>query len=120
LINCARVSLLGAVAGFLAIMLARVENLTRQIDDGKIHTVHGLAQVKRRIRLLHWAVFFAICGAISSTVLVIAAFGFAFLNRPHVYGAGTLFLVSFTLLTIALGIFAQEIRLAIKGNDRIG
>ena len=50
--------LLGAVAGFLAIMLARVDNLTRRIDDGKVHTVHGLAQVKRRIRLLHWAVFF--------------------------------------------------------------
>lgn len=112
--------LLGAVAGFLAIMLARVENLMRRIDNGKVHTVHGLAQVKRRIRLLHWAVFFAICAAIAAAVLVIAAFGFAFLNRPHVYGVGTLFLVSFTLLTFALGLFAQEIRLAIKNNDRIG
>lgn len=112
--------LLGAVAGFLAIMLARVENLTQRIDDGKVHTVHSLAQVKRRIRLLHWAVFFAICAALAATVLVIAAFGFAFLNRPHVYGAGSLFLVSFTLLTVALGLFAQEIRLAIKDNERIG
>jgi hypothetical protein len=108
--------LLGAVAGFLAIMLARVENLTRRIDDGKVHTVHGLAH----IWLLHWAVFFAICAAIAAAVLVIAAFLFAFLNRPHVYGVGTLFLVSFTLLTFALGLFAQEIRLAIKDNDRIG
>jgi hypothetical protein len=59
-------------------MLARVENLTRRIDDGKLHTVHGLAQTKWRIRLLHWAVFFAICAAIAATALVIAAFGFAF------------------------------------------
>jgi Protein of unknown function (DUF2721) len=112
--------LLGAVAGFLAIMLARVENLTRRIDDGKVHAVHDLAQVKRRIRLLNWAVFFAICAAIAAAVLVIAAFAFAFLNLPHVYGVGTLFTVSFTLLTVALLLFAQEIRLAIKGNDRIG
>ena len=76
--------------------------------------MHGLAQTKRRIRLIHWAVIFAICAAIAAAVLVIAAFGFEFLNRPHVYGAGSLFLVSFTLLTVALGLFAQEIRLAIK------
>jgi hypothetical protein len=110
--------LLGAVAGFLAIMLARVENLTQRIDDGKVHTVHGPAKVKRRIRLLHWAVLFAICAAIAAAVLVIAAFGFAFLSRPHVYGAGTLFLVSFTLLTVSLGLIAQEIRLAIKDEER--
>ena len=112
--------LLGAVAGFLAIMLNRVENLVRLVDNGKPHHKHDLLLIKRRVRLLQWAVFFSLCAAIAATVLVIAAFSFAFLNRPHVYGVGTLFLVSFTLLTVALGLFAQEIWLAIKDKERIG
>src|SRR5512135_1073100 len=112
--------LLGAVAGFLAIMLNRVENLARLADNGKPHHKYDPLLIKRRVRLLQWAVFFSLCAAIAATVLVIAAFSFAFLNRPHVYGVGTLFLVSFTLLTVALGLFAQEIWLAIKDKERIG
>jgi hypothetical protein len=111
--------LLGAVAGFLAIMLNRAENLARLLDNGKTRHKQDLLLIKR-VRLLQWAVFFCLCAAISATVLVIAAFLFAFLNRPHVYGVGLFFLVSFTLLTVALGLFAQEIWLAIKSKDRSG
>jgi uncharacterized protein DUF2721 len=112
--------LLGAVAGFLAIMLNRAENLARLVDDGKLQHKQDLLLIKRRVQLLQWAVFFSLCAAIAATMLVIAAFSFAFLNRPHVYGVGSLFLVSFTLLTVALGLFAREVWLAIKDRERIG
>ncbi len=106
--------LLGAVAGFLAIMLNRVENLIR--DDPK----HELPNTRRRVRLLQWAVLFALCAAIAGALLVMAAFMFGFLNRSHVYGMASLFLLSFALLTIALGLFAREIWLGIKETDRSG
>ena len=110
--------LLGAMAAFVAIMLARVENLMRRMNEGEHHSAHDLLQTRRRVRLLHWAIFFALCAAIV-TILLVVAFVFGFLNLAHEYGMGTLFFVSFALFLISLALFAQEIRLALKDNDRI-
>jgi hypothetical protein len=103
--------LLGAIAGLLAIMLNRVENL--QKDDPK----HEIPYTKQRVRLLQWAVFYSLCAAIAATLLVIGAFIFGFLNRQHVYGMGSLFLISFALLTFALGLFAREVWLGLKESS---
>jgi Protein of unknown function (DUF2721) len=110
---------LGAMAAFVAVMLARVENLMRGMNEGKHHSAHDLLQMRRRVRLLHWAIFFALCAAIVTILLVVVAFVFGFLNLAHEYGMGTLFFLSFGLFIISLALFAQEIRLALKDNDRI-
>jgi hypothetical protein len=104
--------LLGAIAGLLAIMLNRVENLQR--DDPK----HEIPYTKQRVRLLQWAVFCSLSAAIAASLLVIGAFIFGFLNRQHVYGVGGLFLISFGLLTFSLGLFAREIWLSLKESAR--
>jgi ABC-type Fe3+ transport system permease subunit len=111
--------LLGAMAAFVAIMLARVENLMRRMTEGKHHSAHDLLQTRRRVRLLQWAIFFSLCAAIVTILLVVVAFVFGFLNLAHEYGMGTLFFVSFGLFIISLALFAEEIRLALKDNDRI-
>jgi hypothetical protein len=78
------------------------------------------AGMARRVFLLHRAAFFGLCAAISAAVLVIMFFIIGFLNVTHVYGMELFFLLTFGLLTIALGLFAQEIRTAMKDYDRAG
>lgn len=108
--------LLGAVAGFVAIIMTRIENLSRRMEDASKERAAGMA---RRLFLLHRAAFFGLCASISAAVLVIISFVLGFLNVTHVYGMGILFLLTFGLLTIALGLFAQEIRSALRDYDRV-
>jgi hypothetical protein len=108
--------LLGAVAGFVAIIMTRIENLSRRMESASTERIAGMT---RRVFLLHRAAFFGLCAAIAAAALVIISFVLGFLNITHVYGMGLLFLLTFGLLTIALGLFAQEIRTALRDYDRV-
>jgi hypothetical protein len=81
--------LLGAVAGFVAIIMTRIENLSRRMEGTSKEKAAGMA---RRLFLLHRAAFFGLCASIFAAVFVIISFVLGFLNVTHVYGMGILFL----------------------------
>jgi Protein of unknown function (DUF2721) len=110
--------ILGSIAAFLAIMLARIENLVTRLRQMKPE--HGdRRKLRQRIVLLNRAVTFALASAICASTLVMASFIFGFLNLTHIYGTALLFLLSTTLLSIALGLFVKEIRLSIKEYETL-
>jgi len=119
----APVFLLGGVAGFIAIMLGRADNLTRRAQELKdqdpaVYSEREAADLGRRAQLLKHAVFYALCSGIAATLLVSVSFVFAFLNLTHVYGSGGFFLVALALLGVALILFAREIRLSLRDYGR--
>jgi hypothetical protein len=118
--------LIGGVAGFVAIMLNRLGTLMdrvrqlRRAQNGtgaETSSEHEITQLKRRIKLLSRAVFIALCSGVSATILLLVGFVAGFLSLTHVYGMGTLFIVTVALLGLALALFAREIRLALTDYD---
>jgi hypothetical protein len=121
--------LLGAVAAFVALMLARMDGVIvrlRQLnaidDSDKSHSRLKLdmPRLERRVRLLHRAIFVGLMSAISATMLVISSFIFAFMNVTHVFAASLLFLLSLVLLGVSLSLFAREIMIALSEYERFG
>jgi hypothetical protein len=119
--------LLGSVAGLLTVLLARTEHLLgrmRQLkasgSDHQAYPEHDLARLKMRVQLLHRAAFYSLCSAVVTSILVIVAFISGFLNLRHEYGSAGLFAVSIGLLVFSLGLFAKEIRTALRDYDQFG
>jgi hypothetical protein len=119
--------LLGAVAGFIAIMFGRMDtvigrlrqlNAIEESNEVRARLRQDLPRVERRVRLLHRAIFMGLLSAIAATVLVISAFLFAFMNVTHVYSAAIMFLLSLALLAGSLGLFAREIMIALSEYER--
>ena len=119
--------LLGSVAGLLAVLLTRTEHLLgrmRQLkasgSDHQSYPEQDLARLKVRVQLLHRAAFYALCSAVVTSMMVIVAFISGFLNFRHEYGLTILFTMSIGLLVFALGLFATEIRSALRDYDQFG
>ena len=119
--------LLGAVAGFIAIMFSQMDsvvNCLRQLnaieetDKGRSRLRLDLPRVEHRVRLLHRAIFMGLLSGIAATLLVIFAFLFAFMNVTHVYSAGVMFLASLGLLAVSLSLFAREVMIALSEYER--
>jgi hypothetical protein len=117
---------LGAVAGFVAILqgritavIERVRNLNDIRDDDRIraHLKDDIPRLRHRAQLLNSATQLALASGICTSLLLLVAFVSAFLRFQHVYGAGILFSVAIALLGLALFKFRQEVMIGLTEAD---
>jgi hypothetical protein len=117
---------LGAVAGFVSILLGRMTAVIdrvrtlNEIDDEdttRARLKSDIPRLRQRIKLLNSAAHLALASGICTSLLVVVGFASALLHLPHEYGAGILFLLALGLLAGALFRFAQEIRIGLSESD---
>ena len=106
---------LGAVAGFISILLNRLTSVLDRIrslndisdhDTVRAHLKSDIPCLRRRARLLNNATRLALASGICTSLLLVVAFGSAFFRLQHIYGAGVLFALAIGLLvhrSIGLG-----------------
>jgi hypothetical protein len=96
----------------------RSQALNAISDDnpGKAQLKADIPRLKRRAALLNKSILFAIISAMI-TVLVIVAFVAAYLNFPHEYGVGLLFILALSFFTAALVNLARETLIALHDYD---
>ncbi|MFN3892783.1 MAG: DUF2721 domain-containing protein [Beijerinckiaceae bacterium] len=118
---------LAAVATYLAVLFVRIENLMgrmrllrREDERERVGAYPDLdiLRLKRRVALLHRAIFCALVAAISGTVIVIISFSLALSGAVHQYGVAILFVLALASLCAALALFATEVVLAMRDFDR--
>jgi hypothetical protein len=118
--------LLGAVSGFVAVLMGRINGIIERIrslnaitdeDDRRLHLKADLPRLKRRAGLINRAIYLAVGSAIATTLLVIMAFVSAFFGFRHEPGAGFLFILVLGLLCASLVMLALEVRVALNEFD---
>ena len=121
--------LLGAVSGFVAVLMGRMNGIIDRIrslnaiaeDDAARAPLKGdLPRLKARAKLINLAIFLAVGSAICTTLLVIIAFVSAFFGFRHEPGAGLMFVVALGLLGGSLTQLAREVRIALNEYDHFG
>jgi hypothetical protein len=117
---------LGAVAGFVSILLGRMTAVVERIrqlneiaDDetARAHLKADIPRLRRRLDLLNGATRLALASGVCTALLLVVGFGSAFLRLEHVYGAGILFFIAVALLGISLFRFGQEVKIGISEAD---
>ena len=117
--------LLGAVGGFVAIMVGRMNGIIDRIrvlntiedDSPRARLKADLPRLKRRAHLLNAAVRLALASGISTTLLVVLAFGSALVGMRHEPVAGVLFMLALGMLGAALLAFAREVWIGLNEFD---
>jgi hypothetical protein len=118
--------LLGALAAFIAVLISRLNRvIDRTIvlngisddDSVRYRLKADLPRLMRRASMLNRAIFWAVIGSISVTLLVIVAFATALLQIQHERGVAILFMVALGAFTVALVDFAREVRIALSEFD---
>ncbi len=118
--------LLGAVAAFIALLLARLrqvidrtQELNQINDDDKTRAPlkADIPRLHRRAGLLNRAVEYAAISAIVVTALMFVAFVSAFMNVQHERGVALLFMISLTFFATALVNLVRETRIALHEFD---
>jgi cytochrome c biogenesis protein CcdA len=118
--------ILGAVAGFISILIARMETIvgrTRGLneiaddDAARAQLKSDIPRLKRRAKLLISAIRFALGSGICTSLLLVVAFVSAFFRLRHEYGVGLLFVVAVVLLGASLFRFTQEVRIGLNEAD---
>jgi hypothetical protein len=117
--------LLGAVAGFVSILIIRMNGIIDRLrslnsiadDDARARLKADIPRLERRARLMNNAIYLAVGSGICTTVLVILAFASAFLGIRHEQVVGLLFVVALGLLGAALFTLAREVRIALNEFD---
>jgi Protein of unknown function (DUF2721) len=118
--------LLGAVAAFVSVLIARMSGIIDRIrslnmiaDDNSPRTrlKSDIPRLKHRARLMNHAIYLAVGSGICTTVLVILAFASAFVGIRHEQLVGVLFVVALGLLGAALFALAREVRIALNDFD---
>lgn len=121
--------LLGALAAFIAILIARqnrvvdrtiVLNAISDDDPVKYRLKADLPRMMRRTVMLNRAIFWAAISSIIITVMVIVGFASAFFSIQHERGVAILFVASLAAFTVSLVDFAREVRIAISEFDHHG
>ena len=114
--------MLGAVAGFLSILIGRMERI---VDRNRLLRAGDLASLEpsvreaiagsftRRMELLGRAIFFAVLSALVTAALLIGAFLAALVGVAHGGVVAMMFVVALALLMASLADLAREIRLQI-------
>jgi hypothetical protein len=109
--------MLGAVAGFLSILIARLERLAdrnralRTAEAAAIdQTGEIAASFSRRMELLSRAIYFAVLSALVTAALLVCAFAAALVGIGHGQIVAVMFTVSLALLIASLVELAREIR----------
>jgi hypothetical protein len=120
--------MLGAVAGFVSILIARMNGIIERVrslnmiadeDPSRSHLKSDIPRLKRRAQLMNDAIYLAVASAICTTVLVILAFLSAFVGIRHEFLVGVLFVIALGLLGAALFTFAREVRIALNELDHL-
>jgi hypothetical protein len=115
--------LLVAVASFLSVLinhLSRIIDRSRAInaisdqDISKAHLKTALPHLKFRATLINRAIYWAVGSGIVTCLLMIMAFGSAYVGVRHEPAAAILFTLSLCLFTTALILFAREVRVAVN------
>ena len=118
--------LLGAVAGFVGILIGRMNGIIDRVrtlntiaddDSPRARLKADIPRLKRRARLLNAAVRFALASGICTTVLVVLAFASALVGVRHEPVAGILFMLALALLGAALATFAREVWMGLNEFD---
>jgi len=118
--------LLGALAGFISILIARQNrvidrsqalNAIGDDDAARAYLKADIPRLKHRAALLNRSVQFAALSAICTTLLVIWAFAGAFLQTRHEHGVGVLFIISLGFFIVALVNLARETQIALHEFD---
>ena len=121
--------LLGAVSGFVAVLIGRMNGVIDRIrtinaiaddDHARQHLKGDLPRLMRRARLLNRAVYLAVASALATTLLVIVAFISALLQFRHEPGAAFMFIVALALMAVALLMLAREVQIALTDYDHYG
>jgi hypothetical protein len=117
--------LLGAVAGFVSILLGRITSLVERIrhlndiaEEGtRAHLKTDIPLLRRRVLFLNSAIRFALASGMCTALLLVAGFGSALLRLQHVYSAAVLFFLSVVLLVASLVRFFQEASIGLTEAD---
>jgi hypothetical protein len=118
--------LLGALAAFIAILIARLNrvidrtivlNAISNDDAVRFRLKADLPRLMRRTVMLNRAILWAVISSISITVLVIVAFASAFFQIQHERGVAILFMLSLAAFVVSLVDFAREVRIALSELD---
>ena len=111
--------MLGAVAGFLSILITRFERIVdrnRALQAGGVVLETSVKETiarsfARRMTLLGNAIYLAVLSALVTAMLLIAAFLAGLLGIGHGGVVAVMFMVALALLIASLIQFAREIRL---------
>jgi Protein of unknown function (DUF2721) len=118
--------LLGAVAGFISVLVARLERIldrSRSInalpDDTQVcrDLKADLPRLEARAKLVNHAISFAILSGIVTALLIVVAFTCAFFELRHEKGVAALFIMAVFLFGLALVEFFREIRISLRKYD---
>ncbi len=116
--------LLGAVAGYLSILTARLQRVSdraralgatsRARPRSPDQWPEGAAELAERARLLHRAIYLSVLSALSTAALLIVAFALAALGIEHRVGVAFMFVLALVLLMASLTTMTLEVRLAMR------
>jgi len=124
--NGACTFLLGAVAAFVSILIARMSGMIDRVrslnmiaddDSPRARLKTDIPRLKHRAQLMNDAIYLAVGSGICTTALVILAFASAFVGIRHEQLVGVLFVVALGLLGAALFALAREVRIALNDFD---
>ncbi len=113
---------LGAVAGFVAVLLNRMTILIERIrslneiadDDARSHLKSDIPRLRQRVELLNNATYLALLSALCTASLVVVAFASAFFRLQYAYGAALLFALALILLSGSIFRFGQEVTMGLR------
>ena len=101
--------MLGAVAGFLSILVSRLQRVVDRTRALAGASEAPPALLQRRAALLNQAIYLSVLSTLCAATLVIVAFGIS-----HRTGAAVTFVVALALLMAALTQFTREVRIGLK------
>lgn len=114
--------LLGAVAGFVSLLISRMNRVIDRIqalnavsdsEGAKTGRKRDILLLKRRAELLNRAIQLSGISAILTCLLVIVAFASAYYQLRHEYGVAVLFVVALAFFTAALTDLVRETRISV-------
>ena len=116
---------LGAVAGFVAVLLNRMTIIIERIrslneiadDDARSHLKSDIPLLRQRVELLNNATYLALLSALCTASLVVVAFASALFRLPYAYGAALLFALALILLSASIFRFSQEVKMGLSEAD---
>ena len=111
--------MLGAVAGFLSVLVSRMERIHDRIRTLRANAVEGVpdetaAALSRRFAFLNRAIYFAVLSGLCTAALLIVAFACALLGISHTTGVALMFIVALILLMSSLVELTREVRMSLR------
>ncbi len=115
--------ILGAVSGFTSVLVTRLNRIIdrcralaaedKQQGVGRPDRV-DINALNRRASLINRAIFWAVCSALVTILLMIVAFVDAFFDFPHERATASFFVIALGMFGTALIYFGREIRIALN------